>query len=217
VVERWNVQHGEEGFRGATTHGELRLLCGLDARYSNVDAGWANRCLPGQLRAQGFQAIGYHGFQLVMFNRERWWQFLGLKPYNFDYQHASAGARDCHNVFRGICDVEVLRSAIANVQEDRRFSYVVTLDTHLPLPVAAGAVTAEVRAICDSESLPDRACELVNLLGRVLQSLGTQLAAGAGTPYVAVVGDHAPPFLERESRAAFKKDMVPFLLLEPKR
>ena len=217
VPERWSVRHGEESFRGATTHGELRVLCGLDGRYAMVESGLASQCLPGQLSQQGFESVGYHGFQLSMFNRNRWWQLVGLRPHAFDYQHASPDKKDCHDVFHGICDAEVLREAIQHVQEGRRFSYVVTLDTHMPLPAAAGAVPADVRALCRREAVSDRACELLNQLGWTLHSLGSQLAAGGGTPYVAMVGDHAPPFLERESRAAFLTDKVPFLLLEPRR
>ena len=217
VAERWSIRAGEEVFHGSTTHGELRVLCGLDGRYDSVDAALSPQCLPGQLSAQGFDAVGYHGFQLTMFNRARWWQLVGLKPHVFDYQHAAPEAKDCHNVFHGMCDAEMLREAIAHVQEERRFSYVVTLDTHLPLPAAAGSVPDDVRTICGRENLSERSCELVNQLGGVLRTLGSQLAAGSGTPYVAIVGDHAPPFLARESRTEFLPDKVPFLLLEPKR
>lgn len=217
VTGRWQLRAGQEAFRGSTTHGELRVLCGLDGRYDSVEAGLASRCLPGQLAQQGFDAVGYHGFQLTMFNRARWWQLVGLKPHAFDYQHAAASAKDCHNVFHGICDGEVLREAVAHVQQDRRFSYVVTLDTHLPLPAAAAQVPDDERRLCDREGLSGASCELVNQLGVTLRSLGTQLAAGEGTPYVAIVGDHAPPFLARENRAGFLTGQVPFLLLEPDR
>jgi hypothetical protein len=216
VSDRWSVRAGEERFRGSTTHGELRVLCGLDGPFDRVDAALAPRCLPGQLSAQGFDAVGYHGFQLTMFNRVQWWPQIGLKPHVFDYQHVEPGSKDCHDVFHGMCDAVVLREAVAHVQAQRRFSYVVTLDTHLPLPVPAGNVPGDVLALCDREGLSGHACELVNQLGGTLRTLGAQLAAGSGTPYVAIVGDHAPPFLARDSRLGFVPDKVPFLLLEPK-
>jgi len=216
VLERWAVRAGDESFRGSTTHGELRVLCGLDGHYEGIHSGMGSHCLPGQLRAQGFESIGYHGFQLTMFDRERWWPHVGLTPHIFDYQRVAAESKNCHNVFRGVCDVEALRLAVDHVQADRRLSYVLTLDTHLPLPTVAGTIPDEVRELCKREGMSVHACELVNQFGLMLRALASQLAAGSGTPYVAIVGDHAPPFLERKSQANFLPSKVAYILLEPK-
>lgn len=212
---RWRLREGEESFRGATTHGELRVLCGLDGPYELVNKGMAPTCLPEQLNLNGFESIGYHGFQMAMFDRQRWWTTLGLTAYQWDYEDAAPLVKDCHNVFHGICDAEVLREAVKHVQANKRFSYVITLDTHLPLPSMASAIPADVRELCMRERMSISACELVNQLGGTLRSLGRLLVAGQRTPLVAVVGDHAPPFLEGESRAAFAPDKVPFYILEP--
>lgn len=213
---RWHLRQGEESYRGATTHGELRVLCGLDGSYKRIDGDVAPTCLPKRLNLDGFESVGYHGFQLAMFDRQRWWKTLGLTAFQFDYKNAASQVKDCHNVFHGVCDVEVLREAVNHVQTDRRFSYVITLDTHLPLPSAAAAIPDDVRALCLRERTPMSACELVNQLGVTLRSLAHLLVAGRNTPFVAVVGDHSPPFLERESRAAFLPDKVPFYILEPR-
>ena len=213
---RWHLRHGEEAYRGATTRGELRVLCGLDGSYKLIHQDVAPTCLPDLLNSGDFDSVGYHGFQLAMFDRQSWWKTLGLTAYQPAYKDAVPGVKDCHNVFHGVCDAEVLREAVKHVQADRRFSYVVTLDTHLPLPSTAGIIPEEVRALCMRERMPISACELVNQLGGTLRSLGHLLTADKYSPFVAIVGDHAPPFLERDSRAAFVPDKVPFYILEPR-
>lgn len=214
--DRWRFEAGAEPFQGTTTHGELRVLCALDGPYGKVTAAQAPGCLPGQLAREGVESVGYHGFQLSMFDRDRWWTALGLKPHAFDYHHAAEDRRDCHDVFHGICDAEVLRLAVDTVQTPRRLAYVVTLDTHLPLPSSAKQVSAEATALCRREGLNESSCELVAQLGRLMNGLRDQLSSRGASPYVAVVGDHAPPFLGAGNRADFDAGQVPYFILEPR-
>ncbi|MBO9688673.1 MAG: hypothetical protein J7598_18890 [Mitsuaria chitosanitabida] len=216
VSNRWRFQQGSEPFQGSTTHGELRVLCALDGPYGKVTAAQAPECLPGQLAKDGVVSAGFHGFQLSMFDRDRWWKALGLRPHAFDYHHAGSAVRDCHDVFHGICDREVLRQAAIETRQPRRLAYVVTLDTHLPLPSSAKNMSSDAAAMCERERLSESACELVAQLGRLMNDLRDEVSSQENTPFVAVVGDHAPPFLTEESRSAFDSREVPYFLLEPR-
>ncbi|WAC74967.1 hypothetical protein OU995_09845 [Roseateles sp. SL47] len=213
--QRWRFTAGTERFYGSTTHGELRVLCGLDGSYEMLDATNSHPCLPHQLGADEFTAMGYHGFQLSMFDRNRWWGVAGLQAHHFDYQRSPAQVKDCHAVFHGICDREVLHTAIASVQKPRRLAYVVTLDTHLPLSSRSKLQAPELAALCVQADVSEASCALTDQLGALLRDMANQLEESAATPYVAVVGDHAPPFIRTTDRQAFLTQEIPYLLLEP--
>lgn len=214
VQQRWKLSDGTERFSGSTTHGELRVLCGLDGSYEMLAADNSSPCLPQRLGEDHFTATGYHGFQLSMFDRNRWWGVAGLRAHPFDYQQSPAAVKDCHAVFHGICDQEVLRTALASIQEPRRMAYVVTLDTHLPLSNRS-VQTPELAALCAQADVGEAACALTDQLGALLREIASQLEASVSTPYVAVVGDHAPPFIRTSDRQAFLAKEVPYMLFEP--
>ncbi|OWQ87197.1 hypothetical protein CDN98_10135 [Roseateles terrae] len=214
VQQRWKLSDGTERFSGSTTHGELRVLCGLDGSYEMLGSANSGSCLPHRLADEHFTATGYHGFQLSMFDRNRWWAVAGLKAHAFDYQQSPVAVKDCHAVFHGICDQEVLRTALASVQAPRRMAYVVTLDTHLPLSNRS-VQTRELAALCAQADVGEASCALTDQLGTLLRGMADQLEASASTPYVAVVGDHAPPFIRTSDRQAFLAQEIPYFLLEP--
>lgn len=216
VLRRWRLSAGTERFYGSTTHGELRVLCGLDGYYDRLDATNSRPCLPYQLGAGQFNATGYHGFQLSMFDRDRWWRVAGLQLHHFDYQHSPSQMKDCHAVFHGICDHEVLRTAIAAVQQPKSLAYVVTLDTHLPLSNRSETLAPELAALCAQADVGDASCALADQLGAFLRGMATQLEGSASTPFVAVVGDHAPPFIRAADRQSFLAQETPYILLEPR-
>ncbi|WP_157592983.1 hypothetical protein [Roseateles depolymerans] len=216
LLQRWTLTSGKERFSGSTTHGELRVLCGLDGAYDMLDTNKSRDCLPHQLGADQFVAVGYHGFQLSMFDRNRWWAVAGLQAHHFDYQQSASQVKDCHAVFNGICDQEVLRTALQTVQKPRRLAYVVTLDTHLPLSTGSEPQSPQLAGLCARAEVSAASCALVGQLGALLRGMATQLEDSDATPYVAIVGDHAPPFIRTEDRQAFLAQEVPFILLEPR-
>lgn len=216
LAARWEMQFSEEAFSGSTTFGELRTLCGLHVHYSRLDDELAAGCLPRQQAAQGMSSIGIHGFGLRMFDRSTWWPRVGLRPWNW-LEGDAPKSMNCNPAFPGVCDVDVLAQAVKQAQEPRRFVYALTLDTHLPLDLKRlPPLPVDLLKACSASSTPLEACQLTRQLGDLLARLESLLAASAATPFLVVVGDHAPPFSERFNREAFATDRVPLFVLKPR-
>lgn len=214
VQARWNVQRASDPFYGSTTYGELRVLCGLRGHYTRLKPADEGSCLPRIFAAQGQPAAGLHGFNLSMFERARWWPELGLQPQRFETGQIPLRMA-CNDAFPGVCDGQVLARAATLTERPGSFTYVVTLDTHLPLPQHDEPVDVELARRCASEAMPSVACQMVQRLGDVLDQIAETLPKLQATPMVAVVGDHAPPFVQPLDRDAFDSGNVPALILTP--
>lgn len=217
LQSRWVISQSDDEFRGSTTSGELRTLCGLQGHYSRLDDTLTADCLPSRLAAQGQTSIGIHGFGLRMFDRAQWWPRIGLTPWHWPEDEAKGWPMHCNLAFPGVCDGAVLDQAVKEAQQPGRFVYALTLDTHLPLDLPHLApLPDELRVACRRSVTPNDACRLVQRLGEVLARLEQSLASARATPYVVVVGDHAPPFGEAANREAFAQDRVPMFVMTPR-
>lgn len=203
-------------FQGSTTSGELRSLCALTGYYGRLGAAEGEGCLPAQLARLGWSTLGLHGFSERMFDRRSWWPRLGLQQMAFVDDSLLAEAGRCGSAFVGACDADVLAAAGRWLREGgRRFAYVLTLNTHLPLPPVPAAVPPELQSVCDAHAVDGDACHLVAALGAVLDAIAQQVAASPRPLLAVVVGDHAPPFNRHEARAAFSPRQVPAYLMQP--
>ena len=78
-------------------------------------------------------------------------------------------------------------------------------------------VPADLRALCDKRSAGEHVCELSAAFGGVMRTIGgivRQLESPL--PLIVIVGDHAPPFVDKRSRSEFSATTVPAYVLEPK-
>jgi hypothetical protein len=200
-------------FRGATTAGELRHLCRLAGSYRGLTASAAQTCLPQRLRRLGWDTIGLHGFSSRMFDRATWWPLMGLAATHFADTAGKEHARRCGAAFRGLCDDELIDRSFAEALSARRFVYLLTLNTHVPLE--RRAITHQMQSRCNEARLDDDVCQLVASLKDVLERIGSAAAASPVLPLVVVVGDHAPPFGKRSSRDRFDATHVPAFVLTP--
>jgi len=212
IRQRWHVESTAEVFSGTTTYGELRVLCGLKGSYARMTAEMGANCLPAEWRSEGRSAMAFHGFSLIMFDRGQWWPLVGLTPQTFRPEDK----RHCHASFVGVCDEPLIGRAIEAADTPGRFVYALTLDTHLPLSsVASTPRPPELQAICTRDIIADSACELIWRTGRVLSTLAERATRMQTPSFIAVMGDHAPPFVERGARGAFEASRVPLFLLTP--
>jgi hypothetical protein len=216
IERQWSVERGSERFGGPTTFGELRVLCGLRGYYMRLSPADETNCLPRRFAAAGQPALGLHGFKLHMFDRERWWPELGLQPQGFGGDELVPGNSRCNDAFPGVCDGVVIRHAVTLADTPGRLVYVLTLDTHLPLPWRVLPVEPGLQRRCDTERVSPLVCRMVDRLGHVLEQLAAELATVRHPPLVMVVGDHAPPFVERDDRDAFDPGRVSTLALVPR-
>ena len=216
IERRWRVQRVAEAFHGPTVYGELRVLCGLNGHYSRLTAVDESECLPRRVLRSGGQALGLHGFNMRMFDRARWWRDMGLTPQDFSEDALRPGEMHCNDAFPGVCDGAVLRRAAELADQPSRLVYVVTLDTHLPLPAHDMTLSAELAASCTAAHASRDGCQMIVRQAWVLHQLEASLAGMAHPPLVLVSGDHAPPFLDTETRAEFDPSHVLGFVLEPR-
>lgn len=210
----YEVHERAIAFKGATTAGELRSLCGLGGSYAAMTAALGEACLPAKLAHAGWQTIGLHGFSGRMFDRRAWWPMLGLQQISFVEDLDAARAPQCGAAFRGVCDERLIERAAAQARQGRRFVYALTLNSHLPL--RDEAVPPALRALCIKESYGEAPCQLVASIGRVMQALGRELQRSPQRFALVVAGDHAPPFGLLAHRMLFSSTQVPETVLFPR-
>lgn len=208
----YRLESARMPFKGATTSGELRALCGLAGNYADLTPAEGAACLPADLARMGWSTTGMHGFSGRMFDRRAWWPTIGLQQLLFGRDLGDL--KTCGGAFKGVCDADLLGAAARRVAQPRQFVYSLTLNTHLPLdPVA---VPPDLRRICRQAGVTESVCALTAAHAAVLKTIG-KLAAEMPNhrPLVVVLGDHAPPFVDARSRSAFDNDIVPVFVLWP--
>ena len=212
LTQNFKVSSANVLFKGSTTSGELRSLCMLGGSYENVDTVEGYSCIPSQLKSIGWSTLGMHGFSGLMFNRVNWWPKIGLQEVFFGEQ-AEFNAIRCGTVFRGGCDTTLLANGVKAIAPSR-FVYLLTLNTHLPIerPVKGTPFPAS----CESPEANSEACDQIAATTSVLRQLSQELKKLPVKPLVVVIGDHAPPFSSKLSRAAFLANHVPAVLLVPR-
>lgn len=214
---RYDVSRGDVPYHGSTTSGELRELCGAWADYRMFDFTKAD-CLPQRYARAGYQPQAMHGFDGSFFDRTQWWPKAGFAQIDFGDQLLAQGARPCGGVFPGACDNSVpaligqrLRSA-----NQPQLVYWVTLNSHLPVLADPALGTADCtfggKALADG---PPMLCRLF-LLHHLLSESLTQMALDPSLPPtdILIVGDHMPPFFQRDARERFDGAHVPWVLLK---
>lgn len=210
---RWMTSSTAELFSGSTTSGELRVLCGLSGHYTSLTQSNTSGCLPVRMAADGYTTTGMHGFTSQMFDRSKWWPTIGLKSRFFAEQLIQSD-RVCGEAFPGACDEYLIDKAVKQADQPKQFTYVLTLNTHLPL--VSKSIPMDLLKLCRDTSTSESACQLNAQLGAVLSQVSISLANVAQPFLVAVVGDHAPPFNVIADRLSFSSNNVPLYLLTPK-
>lgn len=199
-------------FRGATTYGELRTLCGLEGSYSVVTGLEASKCLPRRLSDLGWSASGFHGFSEDMFERRHWWPLVGITEAVFAESMAPILNRRCGSAFRGMCDEDVIELASKKLELPRSFVYVLTLNSHLP--VEAHALDPKLEETCTAAQATAGVCQLMATLGTTLGRIRRVVLRDQSLPLsVIVVGDHAAPFTDRAALSSMTPGVVPLWTL----
>ncbi|MGQ0561493.1 MAG: hypothetical protein ACT443_06420 [Gemmatimonadota bacterium] len=220
IRARYDTRGGVVDFRGGTTSGELRELCGIFADYITLPAAALPRCLPRRLAARGYTTFAVHGYTPAYYDRAQWYPLLFDSIYFDDALARTTPGRRCGTQFRGICD----RAAILAIERmlrdgERRFVYWLTLDAHTPIDLPR---MDEFRAAWQSSGIGEldvcRKAPGICLQGLFWRDLMERLAALATDPAlpplrILIVGDHAPAFVRRDRGEEFVYGNVPFLEL----
>lgn len=216
VADRFSgvdVGYGEVVFSGSTVSAELRELCGfyMESTHPEV-SGYKTQCLPFRLMEKGFSSHAVHGFTGSMFSRKRWYHELGFENIFFAPDLVLEGVKDrCGNVFSGICDYAVWDWIVDGLGgEGRKFIYWLTLTAHLPLPSEPEWVGGGVNDC----PVPAPQCALFLTHKKLFSKIADSILNGdLEDTLLIIVGDHSPPYLGPQQRAAFSQTHVPWVEL----
>ncbi len=211
--EKFMVRRAVRGFAGSTTKGEMMALCALEGHYEALESSNSAGCLPAHYLRLGWQTSGFHGFSGAMFDRRSWWPVIGLQSVHFADSETFRSAKRCGSVFNGICDEDVLRNAFTTATRPSTFTYVLTLNTHLPMVKVE--MSGLLRNLCEREGVSITACQHLAGIGDVLERIARHVSSLKEATLVIVAGDHAPPFKRGEDRGAFDARFVPEFIMVP--
>jgi hypothetical protein len=160
----YRIEQLEMPFKGSTTYGELRALCGVIGSYAELSSTQVADCLPIQLASQGWAATGLHGFTGRMFDRYDWWPQIGLQQALLleDLNNLP----QCGGAFRGVCDEALLQESSRLLVQPRQFVYTLTLNTHLPLDTVI--VPLDWQVACERTNATVAVCELLVAQSKLL-------------------------------------------------
>ncbi len=214
---RYDVTRGSVPYHGSTTAGELRELCGVWADYRVTDFDKID-CLPERYARAGYRTEALHGFDGSFFERTQWWPRLGFQHRAFGADLRAEGAQGCGGVFPGACDASVppLLARRLRTAQAPQLLYWVTLNSHLPVLADPALGTDDCTfggaALADG---PPMLCRLFLTHHRVSDAL-TRMAMDPALPPtdILIVGDHMPPFFQRDARVKFDGGRVPWVLLK---
>jgi hypothetical protein len=214
----YDVEIGSTAYYGSTTSAEVRELCGRWGDYQELAKSVDRRCLPARLAAKGYQTTAIHSFEGSFFDRARWYPNTGFQSMLFRDELVGSGAAKCPGVFPGACDRDVPAIIAQKLKrtDRKQFIYWLSVNSHLPVPSDAALRTNRCdrfdRALAENYAM---ACRLFSLWSELNDGLATLLTdPDLPATDVLIVGDHAPPFFDRQERSLFDPKRVPWVLLK---
>jgi hypothetical protein len=222
LLARYDIREGSVPFYGSTVEGEARELCGnhIGLRLLTASAAELNACLPATLARSGYDTSAIHGMDGPMFDRDRWYVTIGFQETRFHDGFRRDSLPDCPGAFNGTCDAAIagwLAQRLGQRSAHPQFVHWVTLNSHLPVLVPSPLANA---APCtpDLEMSPGTAlCSWYQLAANVHQSIARTASSQLARPTLfIIVGDHAPPFFDPDTRSRFSGTSVPYVLLVPR-
>jgi hypothetical protein len=219
--ERYEVTRGKSRYYGSTTSAELRELCAAWSDFETYDFDHAD-CLPQKFRAAGFQVEALHSFKGSFFNRAAWYPKIGFERALFAKELLAMGADHCGSVFPGACDNDIPRLIGLRLREaprTRKFLYWLTLNGHIPVPADQELGTHDCRLgnAAWREEYP-MLCRSFELQRQLADSITAEIMkSDFPDTDILIVGDHMPPYFQRDMRMRFDHGHVPWIMLRSRR
>lgn len=220
ISRRFDITVGAIPFKGATTAGEMRELCGTRNSYLTIlNASFdVTRCLPNRLSEKGYRSIAFHGFPSGFFDRRRWYQSIGFSDNVFFEQlygpEQEKPNRLCGGTFIGYCDRligEKIRKMIER-GSDHTLYYWLTLNSHFPSRISP---RLEKGIDCEKYKLRGQLCTMAYYWIEVIKIVAEIAKSKAAGPLdILITGDHSPPVFYRNTRKMFVDSQVPYVSLK---
>lgn len=206
---RFDVDIGATPSVGSTIHGEIRQLC--DGQLVDGLFGGANQhCLPHWFTAHGYSATAVHANKKAIYSREDWYPKIGFSTIVSsdlpDFPRNGEGGR-----WGTLDDISAIDWTVAHeFARPDSFVYLLTVSTHLPARLMAGAV---VDPRCTARHDSQSCLHLANM--QLVLAHVAQAALALPDTVVTLVGDHPPPFVSLSSTSAFDRTKVTRITLIP--
>jgi len=220
IKARYDISEGVSPYYNSTTAGEVRELCGRWGDYyelvDNVDEG----CLPQILSNKGYESHAMHSFKGPFFKRESWYPNIGFQSQEFSKDLQAKGAAACDGVFPGACDRDIPQQISARLKSSDKpqFLYWLTLNAHLPVPLADSLQVdnCEKTSPYLAENYP-MICRQFAIFDSIDKALVKEMIKDDFPKSdILIVGDHMPPYFDRHHRTQFDPKNVPWIFLKAK-
>ncbi len=220
ITKRYDISQGISPYYNSTTAGEVRELCGRWGDYyelvDQIDTG----CLPATMVKKGYESHAIHSFKAPFFKRSTWYPNIGFQSQEFSKDLQAKGASACEGVFPGACDRDVPEQISAHLKsaDKPQFLYWLTLNSHLPVPLADSLQVENCETVSPylAENYP-MICRQFAIFDAVDNAIVTQITADDFPKSdILIVGDHMPPYFDRHHRTQFDPEHVPWIYLKAK-
>lgn len=217
--QRYDVSRGTTPYFGSTTNAEVRELCSSweDHEQFDFDAQGAT-CLPQRFAEEGFRTVAMHSFAGIFFDRYDWYPKVGFQEAYFENSLLANGAQFCDGVFAGACDRDVpaqITQLLQSSDSERNLVYWLTVNAHIPVAANTQLRTDQ----CDigdamwREEFP-MLCRSYSVHQQVADALTREIMRpDFPNSDILIVGDHMPPFFQRDIRTRFDSRHVPWIYL----
>ncbi len=228
LLKNYDVDISDLNYEGHTTTAEFRELCKwqMIGLPNITNKGQFSECLPEVMKQHGFNTFAIHNGSKFVFDRNEWWPLL-----NFDNIHFLQDMREKYNDkelcnggkgFTAICEKEVMGNIIPHLMKGNKknFAYFLTIESHTPIEEDV-PVAPEFRKVCDrTPALKDskaicRIYDIQNSLFIYTIDMAKKLASKNNI--IIIVGDHTPPFFKVSLNEAFRKDVIPMVIIKSKK
>lgn len=217
VKAKFDLSFGSTTYYTSTTAAEIRELCGRWGDYQDLVETKDSTCLPAEMVRRGYETRAYHSFTGDFFDRQYWYPNIGFQYRTFGPELIAKGADECGGVFPGACDRDVPRQLAAQLKAATKpqFVYWLTVNSHLPVPTGSNLNVDRCGQTSPalSEKFP-MVCRQVGLWSQLDAAIVKEIAApDFPATDILIVGDHMPPYFDRNTRSLFAPDRVPFIML----
>lgn len=188
----------------STSAGELREICdgevaGFSSLISAHKSYGYDRCLPNQLKAQGYDAVSVHALSDILYDRLHWYPVIGFDQIYFG-NDIDLPKDSFDN--RGIFDPNLVPFIASKIQKHPKiFLYWLTVTTHYNYREEE---IKDHRFSCAKYDIPreSEACRNLMLQAQYFDALADLISRPEMRGLeVIVAGDHEPPFLMDKNKA----------------
>ena len=209
----YDIKFDSSYFNGGTSQAEVRELLNKEgeAYYSILQNGQLDfEGLPQHKNKLGYYTSALQSFSGFHSSGQRFRTILGfntIKDYSY-FKTPDLSNENYNNHYQAVNDETVFDYCFKDALKHKKsFSYVLTINTHLPFRASHKATTG-LFPTDETESRYQRVQEQFNHLSYLLASFPMDK--------VVVVGDHSPPFLYKQERNLYLKNLVPALIITKK-